>query len=213
MERVSYDVITPSAARGILEAIYWKPSIRWVVDRIHVMRPVRFDNVRRNEVDAKVPVGSVRTAMNGGDKPLQLYIEDSRQQRAAMVLRDVEYVIEAHFEYTSDEDRNDGKHLDMFNRRAAKGQCFHRPYLGCREFPALFEPLAGDVPASPLAGESPRDLGWMLYDIDYAHDMAPIFYRPALEGGVVEVATRPWPARGWRHDPPGVERLLRAAAR
>jgi CRISPR-associated protein Cas5d len=188
VERVSYDVITPSAARGILEAIYWKPSIRWVVDRIHVMRPIRFDNVRRNEVDAKVPVGSVKTAMKGGDKPLQLFIEDSRQQRAAMVLRDVEYVIEAHFEYTSDEDRNDGKHLDMFNRRAAKGQCFHRPYLGCREFPAFFEPVAGDVPASPLAGEPARDLGWMLYDIDYARDMAPVFFRPALEGGVVEVA-------------------------
>lgn len=189
VERVSYDVITPSAARGILEAIYWKPSIRWVVDRIHVMRPVRFDNVRRNEVDAKVPVGSVKTAMKGGGKTLQLFIEDSRQQRAAMVLRDVEYVIEAHFEYTSDEDRNDGKHLDMFNRRAAKGQCFHRPYLGCREFPAFFEPVDGDVPASPLASEPARDLGWMLYDIDYARDMAPVFFRPALEGGVIEVAT------------------------
>ncbi|TDT90815.1 type I-C CRISPR-associated protein Cas5c [Pseudodesulfovibrio indicus] len=188
VERVSYDVMTPSAARGILEAIYWKPSIRWVVDRIHVMRPVRFDNVRRNEVDAKVPVGSVKTAMKGGDKPLQLFIEDSRQQRAAMVLRDVEYVIEAHFEYTSDEDRNDGKHLDMFNRRAAKGQCFHRPYLGCREFAAFFEPIEGDVPVSPLADDPARDLGWMLYDIDYARDMAPVFFRPALEGGVVEVA-------------------------
>lgn len=188
VERVSYDVITPSAARGILEAIYWKPSIRWVVERIHVMRPVRFDNVRRNEVDAKVPVGSVKTAMKGGGKPLQLFIEDSRQQRAAMVLRDVEYVIEAHFEYTSDDDRNDGKHLDMFNRRAAKGQCFHRPYLGCREFPAFFEPVVGDVPASPLADDPARDLGWMLYDIDYTRDMAPVFFRPALEGGVVEVA-------------------------
>ena len=124
VERVSYDVITPSAARGILEAIYWKPSIRWVVDRIHVMHPIRFDNIRRNEVAAKVPVkggSGVNAAMKGGAEPLRLFVEDNRQQRAALVLRDVEYVIEAHFEYTSDEDRNDGKHLDMFNRRAAKG--------------------------------------------------------------------------------------------
>jgi len=192
VERVSYDVITPSAARGILEAIYWKPSIRWVVDRIHVMRPVRFDNVRRNEVgtekiDVKIKPSWVVKAQRD-NVPIRVVIEDARCQRAAMVLRDVEYVIEAHFEYTSDEDRNDGKHLDMFNRRAAKGQCFHRPYLGCREFPAYFEPVEGDVPASPLAGEPARDLGWMLYDIDYARDMAPVFFRPALEGGVIEVA-------------------------
>lgn len=186
-ERVSYDVMTPSAARGILEAVYWKPSIRWVIDRIHVMRPIRFDNVRRNEVAAKVPVTGITKAMKGGTEPLRLVIEDSRQQRAALVLRDVEYVIQAHFEYTSGEDRNDGKHLDMFNRRAGKGQCFHRPYLGCREFAAHFEPVAGEVPASPLADEDPRDLGWMLYDIDYAHDMAPVFFRPALERGVIEV--------------------------
>ncbi|EGB16322.1 CRISPR-associated protein Cas5 family [Pseudodesulfovibrio mercurii] len=191
VERVSYDVMTPSAARGILEAVYWKPSIRWVVDRIHVMKPIRFDNVRRNEVSAKVPVkgaSGVNAAMKGGGEPLRLFIEDNRQQRAALVLRDVEYVIEAHFEYTSAEDRNDGKHLDMFNRRAGKGQCFQRPYLGCREFAAFFEPVEGDVPASPLADEPPRDLGWMLYDLDYRNDMAPLFFRPALEGGVVEVA-------------------------
>ncbi|MDD3313217.1 type I-C CRISPR-associated protein Cas5c [Pseudodesulfovibrio sp.] len=187
VERVSYDVMTPSAARGILEAIYWKPSIRWVIERIHVMKPIRFDNVRRNEVAAKVPVGSVKTAMKGGDEPLRLFIEDSRQQRAALILRDVEYVIEATFAYTSPDDRNDGKHLDMFNRRAAKGQCFHRPYLGCREFAAFFEPVEGAIPASSLADEPPRDLGWMLYDIDYARDMAPVFFRPALERGVVEV--------------------------
>lgn len=189
VERVSYDVMTPSAARGILEAIYWKPAIRWVVDRIHVMKPVRFDNVRRNEVAGMVPIRGatgVNAAMKGGAEPLRLFIEDSRQQRAAMVLRDVEYVIEAHFEYTSDEDRNDGKHLDMFNRRAGKGQCFHRPYLGCREFAAFFEPVKGDIPASPLAGDAPRDLGWMLYDINYAADMTPIFFRPMLKNGIVD---------------------------
>lgn len=190
VERVSYDVMTPSAARGILEAVYWKPSIRWVVDRIHVMKPIRFDNVRRNEVSAKVPLKGatgVSSAMKNG-VPLRLYVEDNRQQRAALLLRDVEYVIEAHFEYTSAEDRNDGKHLDMFNRRAKKGQCFHRPYLGCREFAAFFEPVEGEIPASSLSGEEPRDLGWMLYDLDYRNNMAPLFFRPSLERGVVEVA-------------------------
>jgi CRISPR-associated protein Cas5d len=187
VERVSYDVMTPSAARGILEAIYWKPAIRWIVDRIHVMRPVRFDNVRRNEVSAKATIkggAGVNAAMGGASTTLSICVEDTRQQRAAMLLRDVEYVIEAHFEYTSDEDRNDGKHLDMFNRRAAKGQCFHRPYLGCREFAAFFEPLKGDIPASPLSGD--KDLGWMLYDLDYTADMAPIFFRPVMVDGVID---------------------------
>lgn len=189
VERVSYDVITPSAARGILEAVYWKPAIRWVIDRLHVMKPIRFDNVRRNEVSGKVPLGGtagVNAAMKGGEVPLRLCIEESRQQRAAMVLRDVEYVIEAHFEYTSGEDRNDGKHLDMFNRRAKKGQCFHRPYLGCREFAAFFEPVTGAVPVSPLAEEADRDLGWMLYDINYAAGMTPFFFRPVMEKGIID---------------------------
>lgn len=187
VERVSYDVMTPSAARGVLEAIYWKPSIRWVVDRIHVMKEIRFDNLRRNEVAAKVPVkgaSGVNAAMKDGKTALRLYVEDNRQQRAAMVLRDVEYVIEARFKYTSDGDRNDGKHLDMFNRRAAKGKCFHRPYLGCREFAAFFEPVEGDVPVSPLTGTS--DLGWMLHDIDYTAGMTPVFFRATMEDGVVD---------------------------
>lgn len=187
VERVSYDVMTPSAARGLLEAIYWKPSIKWVVDRIHVMKEIRFDNVRRNEVAAKVPVkggSGVNAAMKDGSTPLRLHVEENRQQRAAMVLRDVEYVIEAHFEYTSDEDRNDGKHLDMFNRRAAKGKCFHRPYLGCREFPAHFELVEGDIPDSELEGAC--DLGWMLHDIDYRSGMVPVFFRAAMENGVID---------------------------
>nr|WP_203529435.1 type I-C CRISPR-associated protein Cas5c [Pseudodesulfovibrio sp. JC047] len=189
VERVSYDVMTPSAARGILEAIYWKPAIRWVIDRIHVMKPVRFDNIRRNEVSTVVPLSGkagVNAAMKGGTNPVRLFVEECRQQRAAMVLRDVEYVIEAHFEYTSAEDRNDGKHLDMFNRRAKKGQCFHRPYLGCREFAAFFEPVSGAIPVSPLARDTARDLGWMLYDINYAADMTPFFFRPTLENGIVD---------------------------
>jgi CRISPR-associated protein Cas5d len=187
VERVSYDVMIPSVARGILEAIYWKPAIRWVIDFIHVMKPIRFDNVRRNEVESKIPVKGgtgVNAVMKDGKTPLRLYIEDSRQQRAAMVLRDVEYIIEAHFEYTNGEDTNDGKHLDIFNRRAAKGQCFHRPYLGCREFAAFFEPVEGQIPESSLSGE--RDLGRMLYDIDYQEGMAPIFFRPIMENGIID---------------------------
>ncbi len=186
VERVSYDVMTPSAARGILEAVYWKPAIRWVVDRIHVMKPIRFDNVRRNEVSAKIPVTGIKSAMKGGTEPLRLFVEDNRQQRAAMVLRNVEYIIEAHFDYTSGEDRNDGKHLDMFNRRAKKGQCFQQPYLGCREFAAFFEPVEGNIPVSPLAEEVDRDLGWMLHDINYAANMTPVFFRPVMKKGVID---------------------------
>ena len=183
VERVSYDVMTPSAARGILEAVYWKPSLRWVVDKIHIMNPIKFDNIRRNEVSNIIPVTNVSRAMKKGSGNLRMLIEDNRQQRAAMVLRDVEYIIEAHFDYTSDEDHNDGKHLDIFNRRAAKGQCFHRPYLGCREFAASFELMEGDVPASALEGK--KDLGWMLYDLDYESGMTPEFFRPVMKDGII----------------------------
>jgi CRISPR-associated protein Cas5d len=187
VERVTYDVITPSAARGVLEAVYWKPAIRWVVERIRVMRPIKFDNVRRNEVAAKLPLGNIRKAMKDGRSPVELFVEDERQQRAALVLRDVEYVIEARFEFTGDEDRNTAKHQDMFNRRAAKGQCFHRPYLGCREFPAMFGPAQDPLPApdSSLLGE--KDLGFMLHDIDFKDNMTPHFFRASMRDGVIEV--------------------------
>ncbi len=188
-ERVSYDVMTPSAARGILEAIYWKPSIQWKIQRIHVMKPIRFDNIRRNEVETKIPKGNVSKAMNDGSTPLRMFVEENRQQRAAMVLRNVEYIIEAEFNYTSTEDRNDGKHLDMFNRRTARGQCFHRPYLGCREFAAFFEPVPEDIPLSELAGEPDRDLGWMLYDLDYGEAMTPRFFRPTMVNGIIDCST------------------------
>ncbi len=185
VERVSYDVITPSAARGILEAVYWKPAIRWVIERIHVLRPIRFDNIRRNEVAGKLPLGAVKKAMTDGVSPVESFIEDERQQRAAMVLREVAYRIEAHFEYTSGEDNNSAKHKEMFERRVARGQCFHRPYLGCREFPAHFAPSDGESVSSPLRGE--RDLGWMLLDVDYAHDMEPRFFRAVMRDGVIDV--------------------------
>jgi CRISPR-associated protein Cas5d len=184
VERVSYDVMTPSAARAVLEAIYWKPSIRWIVDRIHVFKSIRFMNIRRNEVASKIPLGNITAAMKNPQSPLVLFIEDDRQQRAAMILRDVCYGIEAHFEYTGKEDNSDGKHLDMFNRRARDGQCFMQPYLGCREFSANFE-LVDDFPSSPLKGR--HDLGWMLHDIDFANDMEAKFFQAEMIDGVITV--------------------------
>ena len=187
-ERSSYDVMTPSAARGILEAVHYKPAIRWVIDRIHVLNPVKFDWIRRNEVAGKASLLNAKKAMKSGE-PIHLLVEEERQQRASLVLRDVAYVIEAHFELTEKAGRedNEGKHLDIFRRRAAAGKCFQQPYFGCREFPARFSLIDGDMPVSTLAGDAPRDLGWMLYDIDYAHGMKPLFYRPTLEKGVIDV--------------------------
>jgi len=184
VERVTYDVMTPSAARAILEAIYWKPAIRWVVDRIHVLAPIRFMNIRRNEVASKIALKNITNAMKNPGSFRPLYIENDRQQRAAMILRDVCYGIEAHFDYTGKEDNSDGKHIDMFNRRARIGQCFTQPYLGCREFSAAFELVEG-FPASPLSGT--QDLGWMLHDIDFTNDMQAKFFRAEMIDGTIRV--------------------------
>lgn len=191
VERVSYDVMTPSAARGILEAIHWKPAIRWVIDEIHVLKPIRFQSIRRNEVGSKAPAGKLKSAMKAGTLDgLQLLVDEDRQQRAATVLYDVEYVIAAHFELTprASDDDNEGKHLDIFNRRAARGQCFNQPCLGTREFPAHFELLSPDAPM-PAAHDDTRDLGFMLWDIDHARDRASMFFRANLEHGVMKVPT------------------------
>ena len=191
VERVSYDVMTPSAARGIVEAIHWKPAIRWTVDRIHVLKAIRFENLRRNELGGKIPTGNVRKAMRRGTTDgLRTVIESDRQQRAATLLRDVAYVIEAHFTLTSAARAHDteAKHLAMFNRRVAKGQCFHRPYLGTREFAADFELVEGTMPESLLPSEQrDRDLGWMLHDIVYAGGPSPRFFRAKMRDGVVDV--------------------------
>ncbi len=186
VERVSYDAMTPSAARGILEAIYWKPQIRWVIDRIHVLRPIRFTNLRRNEVGVKVSAVNAKKAMKAGAGWLGVFVEDERQQRAATVLRKVEYVIEAHFEILSG-DEPPPKHFEMFKRRAEKGQCFHRAYLGCREFDAHFTWLDGDPPRGAYADVAERDLGFMLHDIDFDHDMTPRFFRAVMRDGVIDV--------------------------
>jgi len=183
-ERVTYDVMTPSAARGVLEAIYWKPQIRWVVERIHVLKPIRFTSLRRNEVGSKIPAGSVEQAMKAGSGRLGLYIEEDRQQRAAILLRDVEYLIQARF-VNLDPAEHPQKHFEVFQRRAQKGQCFQQPYLGCREFSACFALHEGPAPPSPL--ESEKDLGWMLLDLEYARGMKPRFFRAMLRNGVVDV--------------------------
>lgn len=190
VERHSYFCLTPSAARGILEAIHWKPAIKWVVDAIHVLKPIKFQSIRRNEVGHKAPAGKIKTAMNRGSlEGLQLLVDEDRQQRASTVLVDVAYVIEAHFVLTNKAGPDDtvGKHLDIFNRRAARGQCFNQPCLGTREFAARFSLLPADQPM-PKAIDETRDLGLMLWDIDHdAKDRPSLFFRARLENGVVKV--------------------------
>lgn len=193
VERVSYDVMTPAAARGIVEAIHWKPAITWVIDRIHVLKPIRFQTFRRNEVGSKVSSQKARTAMMRESlDDLGLAVDQDRQQRATIALVKVAYVIEAHFDLTPKATAEDSpaKHVEMFKRRVAKGQCFHRPCLGCREFAADFELIENGLPPSTLPDDQrTRDLGWMHYDIDFAKkDKAPMFFRARLEDGVIDVA-------------------------
>ncbi|MFA5032888.1 MAG: type I-C CRISPR-associated protein Cas5c [bacterium] len=190
-ERVSYDVITPSSARGILEAIYWKPSIRWAIDKIHVFNPIKFDNIRRNELGTegesgtKISINKIKKAMSDKVSPVEIFIEDVRQQRASMILKNVCYIIEAHFEIVGNEDNNPAKHKEMFDRRAEKGQCFHSPYFGCREFPVNFELVEGEIPKSELTGKI--DLGWMLHDIDFKNNMEAKFFKVRMVDGVITV--------------------------
>ena len=190
VERVSYDVMTPSAARGMLESLFWHPGMCWRVDRIRVCKPIRFSNIRRNEVKSTVPARSVRTVMERGTGELYLCTADDIQRRASMVLRDVHYIIEAHFDMTDKAAPGDnpGKFQDIVKRRIRKGQCYHQMYFGCREFPARFR-MCEELPTCPpeLTGE--KDLGWMLYDMDYsdpAH-ITPRFFRAALRDGVLEI--------------------------
>ena len=198
VERVSYDVITPSAARGILEAIYWKPAIRWRIERIHVLKPICFSNIRRNELSGKIPVGTVKTAVKDLVTPVEVFIEDDRQQRASMVLENVDYVIEAALEITDkagkptfagkadQDDTKPTKHTEIFKRRAEAGQCFSQPYLGTREFPASFTWVdKAHIPKSLIGDE--RVLGWMLHDIDFADGMKPRFFHATMRNGVIDV--------------------------
>ena len=173
VERVSYDIMTPSAARGLVEAIYWHPGLKWIIDRIHVCAPIRFTNLRRNEVKSTLSARSARTVMERG--------------------KGVRYVIEAHFDMTSQAAPGDnpGKFQDIVKRRIKKGQFYHQPCFGCREFPAHFR-WCEELPPCPkeLLGE--RDLGWILYDMDYTNpeDIRPLFFRGTLRDGVLEVPAR-----------------------
>lgn len=190
VERVSYDVITPSAARAVFEAILWKPAIRWHVRKIEVLRPIRWISLRRNEVASVVSTRNVETAMKAGTGDLGLYIEDDRQQRAGLFLRDVAYRLHADLEFLHERDpeASPAKYQEMFERRAAKGQCVNQPYLGCREFAAAFR-LVADPATEPAAIAETRDLGFMLHDLDFTHpaDPTPRFFRAQLQNGVVAV--------------------------
>lgn len=195
VERMSYDVMTPSAARGLVEAIYWHPGILWRIDRIHVLHPIRFTSVRRNEMKSKASAWQMRRAMFGGEIPA-LYTREDITQRSSTVLQDVRYVIDAHFELT---DRchpgdNPGKFKDIVRRRLEGGRCYHMPCFGCREFPAHFRPWDGarTIPVPEELRGQRRELGLMLYDMDYQNprDIKPMFFRAELVDGCMEVAGR-----------------------
>lgn len=187
-ERVTYDVITPSAARGILEAIYWHPGLRWIIDRIYVLSPIRTTSIRRNEVQSKISASNVRTVMAGGQGALYISTSKDIVQRSSVVLQDVRYVIDAHFDMTDKAAASDnpGKFQDIMKRRLRKGQCFAQPYAGCREFTLNFREWEGEkIPAI----DETRDLGYMLWDLDYsdASDIQPLFFRARMEKGVIDL--------------------------
>lgn len=223
VERVSYDVMTPSAARAIFEAILWKPAIRWNVTKIEVLNPIRWISVRRNEVGKKVAAPTAKQLSGVLGEPMGIFIEDERQQRAGLFLRDVKYRIHGYFdfippkkrkanrsvlsEFWADEeeqemvaqlDETEAKYAAMFERRAKKGQCFHRPYLGCREFACNFRLVEPEKEPAELIKET-RDLGYMLYDMDFERDIndpVPLFFRAKLENGTVNTNRREVEVRG-----------------
>ena len=188
VERVSYDIMTPSAARGLVEAIYWHPGMRYIIDAIGLMSPIQFTNVRRNEVKSKILSSSVLKNGTSGE-PLGIVTTQEIVQRASTILKDVHYYIDLHFKMTEKANAGDnpGKFKEMLSRRARKGQCYHQPYLGCREFPASFR-LVEDDEVVQVYPES-RDLGYMLYDMDYSdlRDIKPMFFRAVLKNGVLDL--------------------------
>lgn len=191
VERCSYDVITPSAARGILEAIYWHPGMRWIIDKIYVINPILFTTVRRNEVKNKISASNVLPAYNGASKKLYISTKADIVQRASLLLRNVEYIIEAHFEMTerANESDNPGKFKDIIMRRLKRGECFHTPYFGCREFPANFCLWMEDEIHTAYDNEEEKDLGFMLYDMDYSspEDIIPMFFRAVMRHGIIDL--------------------------
>jgi len=193
VERVSYDVMTPSAARGILEAIHWKPAIKWEIQKIHIINPIKFENIRRNELENKISEAKIKKAMNGDDSLFCQVITEERQQRASMVLKDVCYIIEARFEMTEEATQEDTpeKHYNIALRRMKLGQCFHRPYFGCREFPVNFELIEEgvEIPESYYKGQT-LDLGRILWDMDFATDKnkpPALFFRAEMVDGIINI--------------------------
>jgi CRISPR-associated protein Cas5d len=190
VERCSYDVMTPSAAKGILEAIYWHPGLNWIIDRIFVRKPIQFTSIRRNEVKSKASAFNALSAINGSTKPLYLSSKAEIVQRGSVLLKDVEYVIEAHFEMTQKANASDnpGKFKDMIMRRLRRGECYHMPCFGCREFPANFA-LFEETEISTAYPNETRDLSYMLYGFDYSdpENIQPLFFRAELKNGVLDV--------------------------
>jgi CRISPR-associated protein Cas5d len=189
VERTSYEIPTPSALRNILQCILWKPAIDYQIDKIEVLLPIKFINLRRNEIGNKIAKPSTKI-MQQNTGNLGLYIEDNRQLRAGLFLRDVAYRIHASFVMTNKAGANDNlaKFFEMFQRRLQKGQCFTQPYMGTREFSCSFQPA--DDNKHPIT-ES-KDFGWMLYDIDFsdAKQPMPLFYQAKMEHGVINIPTR-----------------------
>ena len=190
-ERVSYDVITPSAARGILEAVYLKPAIAWKIDSIQVVNEIRFDTFRRNELASKLSYQNAKAAYSK-NVPVYVDVMADRQQRATMHLKDVAYIVTAHFEMTARAGESDTpeKHYNIALRRLRKGQCFNQPYLGCREFPATVSLVEDGSVESYYQDIDRFDLGFMLYDIDFNHSMEPMFYRAVMKNGVIDTSRR-----------------------
>ena len=193
VERVSYDIMTPSAARGILESIYWHPGMRWVIDRIRVCAPIRFTNIRRNEVKSTIRARTARTVMEKGKGNLYIATSEDIQQRASMLLTNVHYVIEAHFVLTEKASMSDnpGKFQDIIKRRIQKGQFYSQPYFGCREFPVFFK-LCEEIPECHEELKGKKDFGYMLYDMDYSNpdNIRPLFFRAIMYDGVLNVPGR-----------------------
>ena len=197
-ERVSYDVMTPSAARGILEAVYWKPAIAWHIDSIEVLNEIRFETFRRNEVGKKLSYEKAKSVYGGSGESLYLVASDTaskvRQQRATLLLRDVAYIVNAHFDLTSRAGEGDTieKHYNIALRRLRKGQCFNQPYLGCREFSAEVSLVeeGREAPPSFYVGIPEKDFGFMLYDLDFtnARKPEPKFFRAVMRNGIIDTS-------------------------
>ncbi len=187
-ERVSYEVPTPSAVRGLLEAIFWKPGLRWHIRRIHVLNPIRFVSFKRNEVFSKASAPAAKVVSEGGEIN-HYFADDDRAQRHTLALRDVDYLFEAYMTLTERAGPGDNmtKFVDMFERRVARGQHFHQPYFGCREFVADVRPREG----VPIAIDDSRDLGIMLWDLEFGKVHRPRFFKAQLSRGVVDVPVDP----------------------